>query len=188
MRLSHLCKLGTEVAVKAATMAGQGTADFLEYVAVVMDAGSAYTRAGFSGDESPRAFMRTGGSMSAYRRQDRGRVGSYRGNNIPNVPRNTPCTPGPMGEGSGLSRSINEIPSLVARPMTEEGLCLSRPISAGLVNDWAALEQLIGYVLEEELSVRPRDHAFLFTDYPLAPPTQRRHLAELLFETFESGA
>lgn len=61
-------------------MAGHDSTDFLDDVAVVIDPGSAHTKAGFSGDERPRAAVSWSDGLAAYRREDSGLIGSFRGN------------------------------------------------------------------------------------------------------------
>lgn len=52
----------------------------------------------------------------------------------------------------------------------------------GLCSDWDALEAHWGALWQEELAVRPQDHAVLLSDLPAPPAGQRARLAELLFE------
>ncbi|XP_042563657.1 actin-3-like [Clupea harengus] len=135
-------------------MAEHNSIDNLGDMAVVIDPGSAYTKAGFSGDERPRAVVRSTAGRSAYRPDESGRVGGFRGSS---------AAADPPGPGAPSSHSA---------------------LGDGLITDWDALEQLWSALLQEELHVCPQEHAVLATDSPLAPPAQRQRLAELLFEQF----
>ena len=62
---------------------------------------------------------------------------------------------------------------------------LRRPIANGLIVDWEALEQLLHFVLYNELRVAPEEHPLLVTVSPQLSAQDRGKLAALLFDHFE---
>lgn len=53
---------------------------------------------------------------------------------------------------------------------------------------WDDMERILHHSFHNELRVAPDEHGVVMTQHPFAPPAQRRHLAELMFETFHVSA
>ncbi|XP_072925567.1 uncharacterized protein [Hemitrygon akajei] len=65
---------------------------------------------------------------------------------------------------------------------------LVEPTRHGIIVDWEAAEDLLGYAFYKDLKVSPEEHAVLISDPPLSPTTNREKIAEFLFERFNVPA
>nr|XP_012806506.2 actin-like protein 10 [Jaculus jaculus] len=119
------------------------------HIAVVVDQGSGFTKAGFAGETEPRIVLKSSSLLP-----------SWEG---PALPGMVDC-----GLAGGLARA--------------------HPIKHGVVVDWEALEGLWERLLVGGLKVRPEEWPVLVSDSPLAPPSGREKVAELLFEALQVPA
>ena len=67
-------------------------------------------------------------------------------------------------------------------------LSIRHPIQNGVVCDWDDMEAIWHYTFYQELRIFPEEHAFLFTEAPLNPKSNREKMAEVMFETFSAPA
>ncbi|KAG5465645.1 hypothetical protein CUR178_00355 [Leishmania enriettii] len=122
---------------------------------VVVDVGSRDTRIGFSGEEAPRATLRSC-------------VGLPR----PKRPRPT------------LLQHSFDIVAGDAAYRDDDLLELVFPVRAGHVHDYDAFEKLLFYAFVEEARITPDVSQFLFLEPADQPRLSRERLCEVLFESF----
>ena len=63
-----------------------------------------------------------------------------------------------------------------------------RPIIAGRIVNWDAMESLWRKTFDDVLRVSVREQPLLITESPLNPNADRQRMAEILFEKFEAPA
>ncbi|XP_041946157.1 actin-like [Alosa sapidissima] len=104
-------------------MAGQQSADFLDNMAIVIDPGSAYTKAGFSGEEHPRTVVRSTAGLPTYTPGESSRLGAFRGNRGPGTTTTTPA-PSPAPACDSLLGDWDALESLWGALLQDElGVC-----------------------------------------------------------------
>ena len=127
---------------------------------VVIDNGSGNIKAGFAGEDKPRAFS----------------------NSIVGTPKYQKIMPGTIvgseeatGNDSFLGNKAQEYRGL---------LRLSYPIQHGVVENWHQMEMLWNHIYQQELHTNAEDHPLLITEAPLNPRSNRDRMCQVLFETF----
>lgn len=147
---------GTKTAAGAAADDGAGGE------AIVIDAGTGTTKAGFSGEDSPRSVFHTVVGLQALRGEDTGGFGDQKG-----MP--------------GVNFVVGE-PALAQR----ETLSLVFPVDKGEITEWDAMERLWEWTFHQELDVDPEadNLPVLLTDVPRNSRKKREQMTKIMFETF----
>jgi actin len=157
---------------------GDGGDDAAPTDAIVIDMGSAVTKVGFSGEDSPRTRFTTvvGHNTEKLEADLTGRVrathvgggGGGRGHGPPEV-------------GDGEEKMFYAGDSVLAR---RETLIMSKPVQRTVVHDWDALEKLWDWCFAEELNVDPEAFPVLVMDSVLENKKARETMAKIMFEKF----
>lgn len=129
-----------------------------ETAAIVIDNGSGMIKAGFAGEDVPRATIpsivgrpRVHGVMAPM-----ARVQDFY-----------------VGEEAQSKRGI---------------LHLQYPIEHGVVNTWEDMEKIWSHTFFDVLHVSPCDHPVLLTEAPLNPKSNRERMIQIMFEKFGVAA
>jgi actin len=128
--------------------------DYVDY-AMVIDNGTFTMKAGFSGDDAPRAFFPT----------VVGRLKSPKLQPPASFPKDVY-----VGDEALHKQRI---------------LDLRNPIERGTIVNWDDFERVWSHTFFNEMSIDPTEHCFMMTEQPLNSNKCREKSAEILFETFQ---
>ncbi|KAG6886068.1 hypothetical protein C0993_004058 [Termitomyces sp. T159_Od127] len=139
-----------------------------EVSALVVDIGSSSLRAGYAGDDTPKAVIPT---TYGYHNVGDDTAMEVEGSD---------ATQGPKS----LNLHIGENgPSL-----WRAGMEVSNPIVDGLIQDFSAVPPLIEHALENVMRCTPSEHPILVTEPTWNTPANRERMAEIMFEEFKVPA
>ena len=131
-----------------------------EFQTLVIDNGSYFMKAGFSGDDAPRAVF----------------------------PTITGRAFNPKSEGIRIGMGFKEV-YFGDVALNKRGIrYLNHPIQKGLVVDWNDMERVWHHTLYNELRVAPEEHPILMSEVCWNPKESREKTTEIIFETFNSPA
>ncbi|KAF8143901.1 actin 2 [Mycena galopus ATCC 62051] len=148
-----------------------------EIAALVIDNGSGMCKAGFAGDDAPRAVFpsivgrpRQAGVMVGFGNKD-----SY------------------IGYYSYFRDSASRLRLTYAHHSDEAQakrgiLSLKYPIEHGIVTNWDDMEKIWHHTFFNELRVAPEEHPVLLTEAPMNPKANREKMTSIMFETFNVPA
>jgi len=130
-----------------------------ELQSLVIDSGSSMMKAGFSGDDVPRAVF-----PSIVGRAQTQRLSIYSPTHFKDTS---------IGDAASPQGGI---------------LSLNYPIKKGIVTSWDDMEKIWHHTFFNELRVDPEDHSILLTESPSNPKANREQMTQIMFETFHVPA
>jgi actin, other eukaryote len=135
-------------------------ADEEERAPIVCDNGSGMVKAGFAGDDAPRAVF-------------------------PSIVGRPKFEQIMCGAGAGGPDRV----FVGDDCMRKRGVLATRyPIEHGVVTNWEDMEKVWAHTFYEQLRADPADHQVLLTEAPLNPRANREQMARIMFETFGAAA
>jgi len=150
-----------------------------EVGALVLDVGTGTTRAGYAGEDTPKAvFPSEVGFVFAPERDNvvgekRKAVGETESTDA------EPSKPAPKG------KYYVGTEALWPRHDNEE---IKYPLQGGLVNDWEALEHVWDHALYERLRSDPKEHPILLAESSFNTRAIRERMTEIFFEKYSTPA
>ena len=138
---------------------------FDESEVIVIDMGSGFIKAGYSGEDLPRVVIPT----VIGERENTVEDGSTQNNDgKPNKVYSKK-----VGNEAFAHRSDHE---------------LFHPVNRGIVTDWNRFTELLEYVFESELQVNSNQATVLMTDCPMSRKEDKHRMAQIMFEQFKVKA
>lgn len=141
-----------------------------EVSALVVDIGSSTLRAGYAGDDTPKAIIPT-----SY-----GFIPQNSGSDVAMSDTGEPQEPAPVENKMYIGQHGPSI--------WREGMHIGNPIKDGMINDFAPIHPLLDHVFREVMRVDPREHPVLVTEPAWNTAANRERMAEIMFEQFEVPA
>lgn len=145
-----------------------------EVSALVLDIGGSSVRAGYAGDDAPKAIFPTyyGYTVAneAQTQQNNSEEQSQPGAPPPQKKINIH-----LGEQTGPS---------TWRP----GMEIANPVRESLIIDFDPINAIIEHALQDALRTNPSEHPVLVTEPPWNTPANRERMAEIMFEEFKVPA
>ena len=138
---------------------------FDESEVIVVDVGTGYIKAGYSGEDLPRVVIPT-------------IIGMHESSSVDDATTN-----------AGDSK-----PKVVSKKVGNEAYLhqsdheLYNPIQRGIVTDWDKLTELLEHVFYTELGIEPRNATVLMTDSPMSRKSDKQQLASIMFDHFRFKA
>ncbi|KAI0254295.1 actin-related protein Arp4p [Lactifluus subvellereus] len=143
-----------------------------EVSALVLDIGTSTLRAGYAGDDTPKAIIPT-----SY-----GFVPVSRDADVSMTEADTEAEPALPREESKLYMGQHG-PSV-----WREDMQIGNPMSEGLITNFDSIPPLIRHALKDVLRCKPEDHPILVTEPAWNTPANRERMAEIMFEEFQVPA
>ncbi|KAI5964247.1 ARP1 [Candida pseudojiufengensis] len=132
---------------------------------IVVDNGSGNLKAGFAGEEKPKAYASAIIGRPKYQKLMTNSLIS-------------------SSVGSHLTKSDPDIFIGDAAQNNRGLLKLTYPIEHGIVTNWSDMEKLWYHMFETDLKIQPEDHPLLITEAPLNPRSNRDKMCQIMFEQF----
>jgi len=123
--------------------------------AVVVDNGSGMCKAGFAGDDAPRAVFPSIVGRPRHQ-EDMRRVMVGRSEVF-------------VGYEAQVKQEILEV---------------HKPIQHGIVTEWEDMKIILDHTFKNELNVSPEEHPVIITETPLNPKENSQQMTQIMFETF----
>ncbi|KAG6833774.1 hypothetical protein H0H87_001206 [Tephrocybe sp. NHM501043] len=139
-----------------------------EVSALVVDIGSSTLRAGYAGDDAPKAIIPT---TYGYHNTGGDEAMEVEGADATTASQSSKLHIGQNG------------PS-----MWREGMEVGNPIVDGLISDFTAIPPLIEHALVNVMRCTPLEHPVLVTEPTWNTPANRERMAEIMFEEFKVPA
>eukprot|EP01083_Nonionella_stella_P193135 713626_1 len=140
--------------------------------ALVIDNGSGMTKAGFAGDDAPRAVFPT--VVGRITRTGQGAMGRF--------PQYTK-----LDFVGDEAQSIQQYPQSFKFPHGTR-YSLRNPIEHGIVTHHDDTEKIWHHTFYNELRIQPEEHSVLMTESVLNPLANREKMTNIVFETFNVPA
>ncbi|RUS22056.1 actin family [Endogone sp. FLAS-F59071] len=158
-----------------------------EVNALVLDMGTSWTRAGYAGEDTPKAIFPTWVGYSEEDVEMAEPVGPEDDVRMADVSANgdpagvaAAAIPAPALPGKRKKYYIGDGEVNVWRPHME----VVNPLKDGLVEDWDAIEHIWNYAFHTRLRVDPTEHPLLCTEPAWNLRENREKMVELAFEKY----
>ena len=121
---------------------------------IILDNGSGYIKAGFTGDEAPKTVFPTCVGYPL------------------------------LYDGSNKGEDVKEFFIGADAETQKEKVKYVYPIEQGVVNNWDEMEKIWGHVFFNELKVDSSEHNVMLTEAAMRPKQNKEKMAQIMFETF----
>ncbi|KAJ6539152.1 actin-related protein Arp4p [Mycena capillaripes] len=142
-----------------------------EVSALVIDIGTSSVRAGYAGDDTPKAVIPT---TYGYHKAP------------PDADSAMPDAADPIQAGPGKLAKMYM--GQFGPSVWREGMEVANPLSEGLVHDFEPVSALMRHAIVDVMRCNPSEHPILVTEPAWNTPANRERMAEIMFEDFQVPA
>ncbi|KAJ7781456.1 actin-related protein Arp4p [Mycena metata] len=142
-----------------------------EVSALVIDIGTSSVRAGYAGDDAPKAVIPT-------------TFGFHRA--PPDADSAMPDAADPTRSGTGKFTKMYM--GQYGPSVWREGMEVTNPLTDGLVHDFEPVAALMRHAVVDVMRCNPTEHPILVTEPAWNTPANRERMAEIMFEEFQVPA
>ncbi|KAI0751391.1 actin-like protein Arp4p [Daedaleopsis nitida] len=147
-----------------------------EVSALVLDFGTSSLRAGYAGDDTPKAIVPTSFGFIEDSAASNGDV-----------------TMGDAGAPEGEQPQAHKPKAKLylgqnGPSLWRSGMQVGNPMHDGLVQNFDAVSPLVTHALSDVMRCNPAEHPVLVTEAPWNTPANRERMAEIMFEEFQAPA
>mmetsp|Transcript_37915 Transcript_37915/g.61441 ORF Transcript_37915/g.61441 Transcript_37915/m.61441 type:complete len:463 (-) Transcript_37915:243-1631(-) len=162
-----------------------------EVSAIVIDIGSTNVKAGYAGEDQPKAvFSSKVGVLAAPSGQGDGFIGQAEktpGDEASaELTNGTSSAPQPVGAAPRSSKKY--VVGTSALHFRRDEMEVISPFEAGLITDWDVAEQLLEHTFKSRLMVEPSEHPMLLAEPSFNNKAQRDKYCQIMFEKFKCPA
>lgn len=154
-----------------------------EVSAIVMDVGYSNCKAGFAGEDNPKAVFPT--HVGVVRPGKDGVVGQR-----PAAAGDKMDVDGPAGAAAGAAAGGNISYSIGTSALAyrKDHMEIENPIQDGLVENWDLMEKLWDHAFKERLRIQPEEHPMLLAEPSFNSEACREKMLEIMFEKYKVPA
>ncbi|KAL9712470.1 Actin- protein 4 [Leucoagaricus gongylophorus] len=138
-----------------------------EVSALVVDIGTSSVRAGYAGDDTPRAIIPTHYGF---------------------LPTETELLMSATNDVSNRSRPAELYIGQSGPSIWRAHMEVGNPLLDGLINDFSPIKPLVDHAISHVMRCNPSDHPILVTEPTWNTPENRERMAEIMFEEFDVPA
>ncbi|KDQ64811.1 hypothetical protein JAAARDRAFT_684637, partial [Jaapia argillacea MUCL 33604] len=146
-----------------------------EVSALVVDIGTSSLRAGYAGDDTPKAIIPT-------------TYGYIPQPSSGDVTMGETGEEGDTGKKEGDSQGAKLYVGQNGPLMWRAGMHIGNPLQNGLIHDFAPVPKLISHTLVDVMRCDAAEHPILVTEPAWNTPANRERMAEIIFEEFQAPA
>ncbi|KAH8549002.1 actin family [Umbelopsis sp. PMI_123] len=168
-----------------------------EVNALVLDIGSTWTRAGYAGEDTPKAIFPTSYGVIESESTDPNPQNGH--DQTEQADPDTEMTDARTPNGDAAAKAEDAAssgPKKVRKyyigdgevNIWRENMEIKNPLKDGLVEDWEGLEEIWKSAFHQRLRIDPTEHPLLCTEPAWNPSDKREKLVELAFEKFNFPA
>ncbi|KAJ7283875.1 actin-related protein Arp4p [Mycena rebaudengoi] len=143
-----------------------------EVSALVIDIGTSSVRAGYAGDDTPKAVIPT----------------TYGYHKAPPDADSAMTDAAEDLEQQRKGKSAKMYMGQYGPSVWRDGMEVSNPLSEGLINDFEPVSALIKHAVVDVMRCNPSEHPILVTEPAWNTPANRERMAEIMFEEFQVPA
>ncbi|KZT72624.1 Actin/actin-like protein [Daedalea quercina L-15889] len=159
-----------------------------EVSALVLDIGTSSLRAGYAGDDTPKAIIPTSYGYIDIPQQQQSAEGG--GDGDVTMAEGDAATNGeaaPMPEQSS-QKKVKLFIGQNGPSMWREGMNVANPVQNGMITNFEPIPPLIDHALREVMRCEPSEHPILVTEPAWNTSANRERMAEIMFEEFHVPA
>ncbi|KAJ7507558.1 actin-related protein Arp4p [Mycena galericulata] len=143
-----------------------------EVSALVIDIGTSSVRAGYAGDDTPKAVIPT----------------TYGFHRAPPDPDSAMPDAAEDPMNGGAPKIAKMYMGQFGPSVWREGMEVANPLSEGLIHDFEPINALMRHAVADVMRCNPSEHPILVTEPAWNTPANRERMAEIMFEDFQVPA
>ena len=162
-----------------------------EVSAIVVDVGFTNTKAGFAGEDNPKAVFPTHIGVCAPSKDGAvGQRASAGGDkmDVEGAPAAAPAAAAAPPAASGTDGSASYAIGTNSLCYRRDGMEIDHPMEDGIVKKWDLMEKIWDHAFKDRLRINPEEHPMLVAEPSFNSNASREKMVEILFEKYKIPA